>query len=117
MRLSVPGTTAAAKSMAEPGAAPAAGEARKKARGVQPGSFLNLMINSKHESSGRAVTNDEATAQAFTFLLAGYETTVRILPSSELHPSAQLMQCSQIHMHGTCAHLKNCLTGILGDTY
>jgi hypothetical protein len=43
---------------------------------VQPGSFLNLMINSKHEASGRAVTNDEATAQAFTFLLAGYETTV-----------------------------------------
>lgn len=43
---------------------------------MQPGSFLNLMINSKHEASGRAVTNDEATAQAFTFLLAGYETTV-----------------------------------------
>ncbi|EIE24557.1 cytochrome P450 [Coccomyxa subellipsoidea C-169] len=73
------GATAAAKITAEPGAAPAAGEARKKARGVQPGSFLNLMINSKHESSGRAVTNDEATAQAFTFLLAGYETTASAL--------------------------------------
>ncbi|KAK9909472.1 hypothetical protein WJX75_002811 [Coccomyxa subellipsoidea] len=72
------GVVTAAKAT-EPGAAPTVGEARKRARGVQPGSFLNLMINSKHEASGRAVTNDEATAQAFTFLLAGYETTASAL--------------------------------------
>ena len=50
-------------------------DARKKARGVQPGSFLSLMISSKHQD-GRGVSDDEATSQAFTFLLAGYETTV-----------------------------------------
>ncbi len=50
-------------------------EGRKKARGVQPGSFLSLMIDSKHQD-GRGVSDDEATSQAFTFLLAGYETTV-----------------------------------------
>ncbi|CAL8467564.1 g7102 [Coccomyxa elongata] len=61
------------------GPAPSAAEARKKARGVQPGSFLNLMINSKHESSGQTVSDAEATAQAFTFLLAGYETTASAL--------------------------------------
>ena len=50
-------------------------DARKKARGVQPGSFLSLMIGSKHQD-GRGVSDEEATSQAFTFLLAGYETTV-----------------------------------------
>ncbi|BDA42788.1 Cytochrome P450 3A24 [Coccomyxa sp. Obi] len=68
-----------AASAAAAGPAPSAAEARKKARGVQPGSFLNLMINSKHESSGSTVSDDEATAQAFTFLLAGYETTASAL--------------------------------------
>ncbi|KAK9909316.1 hypothetical protein WJX75_000424 [Coccomyxa subellipsoidea] len=53
-------------------------DARKKARGVQPGSFLSLMISSKHQD-GRGVSDDEATSQAFTFLLAGYETTASAL--------------------------------------
>lgn len=75
----MPGVSPAAS--AAPGSpAPSAAEARKKARGVQPGSFLNLMINSKHESSGQTVSDAEATAQAFTFLLAGYETTVSNCP-------------------------------------
>lgn len=56
-------------------------DARKKARGVQPGSFLSLMISSKHQD-GRGVSDDEATSQAFTFLLAGYETTVTPLDVS-----------------------------------
>ncbi len=56
-----------------------AADGRKKARGVQPGSFMSLMINSKHQD-GRGVSDEEAASQAFTFLLAGYETTVR--PSS-----------------------------------
>lgn len=52
-----------------------AADGRKRARGVQPGSFMSLMINSKHQD-GRGVSDEEATSQAFTFLLAGYETTV-----------------------------------------
>lgn len=46
-------------------------EAQKRARGVQPGSFLNLMINSRHQDSGEPFSDDVATSQAFTFLLAG----------------------------------------------
>jgi hypothetical protein len=45
-----------------------AGEARKKARAVEPGSFLNLMINSKH-SNGEPFSDLLASSQAFTFLL------------------------------------------------
>ena len=45
-----------------------AAEGRKKARGVQPGSFLNLMINSKH-SNGEPFSDLLASSQAFTFLL------------------------------------------------
>ena len=54
-----------------------AAEGRKKARGVQPGSFLNLMINSKH-SNGEPFSDLLASSQAFTFLL------VRKLPSGGL---------------------------------
>lgn len=45
-----------------------AAEGRKKARGVQPGSFLSLMINSKH-SNGEPFSDLLASSQAFTFLL------------------------------------------------
>ena len=45
-----------------------AADGRKKARGVQPGSFLNLMINSKH-SNGEPFSDLLASSQAFTFLL------------------------------------------------
>ena len=44
---------------------------RKRARGVEPGSFLSLMIGSRHQGSGRGFSDLEATSQAFTFLLAG----------------------------------------------
>jgi len=45
-----------------------AAEGRKKARAVEPGSFLNLMINSKH-SNGEPFSDLLASSQAFTFLL------------------------------------------------
>ena len=45
---------------------------RKRGRGVEPGSFLDLMIGSRHQGSGEGFTDMEATSQAFTFLLAGY---------------------------------------------
>ena len=45
-----------------------AAEGKKKPRGVQPGSFLNLMINSKH-SNGEPFSDLLASSQAFTFLL------------------------------------------------
>ena len=38
---------------------------------MQPGSFLSLMIGSKHQGSGRGFSDDETISQAFTFLLAG----------------------------------------------
>ena len=44
---------------------------RKRARGVEPGSFLSLMISSRHQESGKGFSDLEATSQAFTFLLAG----------------------------------------------
>ena len=40
----------------------------KRARAVEPGSFLNLMINSKH-SNGEPFSDLLASSQAFTFLL------------------------------------------------
>jgi len=74
-----------------------ASEGRKKARGVQPGSFLSLMINSKHESSGRGVSDVEATSQAFTFLLAGYETTVCF--SQTFHAIIRRMFIQSLYLH------------------
>lgn len=74
-----------------------AADGRKRARGVQTGSFMSLMINSKHQD-GRGVSDEEATSQAFTFLLAGYETTASALAftvySLAKHPekTARLLQ-------------------------
>ncbi len=48
-----------------------AADARRRARGVQPGSFLGLMLGSRHQGDGRAFSDDETASQAFTFLLAG----------------------------------------------
>ena len=54
---------AAGLSQQAPTAAPG-----KRARAVEPGSFLNLMINSKH-SNGEPFSDLLASSQAFTFLL------------------------------------------------
>ena len=54
---------AAGLSQQAPAAAPG-----KRARAVEPGSFLNLMINSKH-SNGEPFSDMLASSQAFTFLL------------------------------------------------
>ena len=49
-----------------------AADARRRARGVQPGSFLGLMMGSRHQGGdGRLFDDDEISSQAFTFLLAG----------------------------------------------
>ncbi len=45
--------------------------ARKKARAIKPGSFLSLLVNARHTDSGEPLSELEAAAQAFTFLLAG----------------------------------------------
>ena len=45
--------------------------ARKKARAIKPGSFLSLLVNARHTGSGEPLSELEAAAQAFTFLLAG----------------------------------------------
>lgn len=78
-----------------------AAESRKRARGVQPGSFLSLLINSRHQETGATFSDDEATSQAFTFLLAGYETTASALAftiySLAKHPekTEKLIQVSE----------------------
>ena len=45
--------------------------ARKKTRAIKPGSFLSLLVNARHVDSGEHLSELEAAAQAFTFLLAG----------------------------------------------
>ena len=60
-----------------------AGEARKKARAVEPGSFLNLMINSKH-SNGEPFSDMLTSSQAFTFLLA----SILAFPQYSVSPCA-----------------------------
>lgn len=79
-----------------------AADGRKKARGVQPGSFMSLMINSKHQD-GRGVSDEEATSQAFTFLLAGYETTVRLPSTPDLcRGCPALVPVAAGHAHYFC---------------
>ena len=57
----------------------------KKPRAVQPGSFLNLMINSKH-SNGEPFSDLLASSQAFTFLLVRCLLyTVPICTAWQLH--------------------------------
>ena len=48
-----------------------AAAARTKARTIRPGSFLSLLVNARHMDSGEHLTELEAAAQAYTFLLAG----------------------------------------------
>ncbi len=47
-----------------------AAAARKRARAIKPGSFLSLLVNARH-ADGAHLSELEAAAQAFTFLLAG----------------------------------------------
>ncbi len=84
-----------------------AGEARKKARAVEPGSFLKLMINSKH-SNGEPFSDLLASSQAFTFLLvripAFSQSTVTpcatAVPGQDLH-ALQAMQGRQVELHAS----------------
>ncbi|CAK0783443.1 hypothetical protein CVIRNUC_006642 [Coccomyxa viridis] len=57
-------------------AEPAAPRQRKA---LAPGSFLKHMLGSKHIASDQHFSDIEITAQAFIFLLAGYETTANTL--------------------------------------
>lgn len=59
------GKKEAAAGLSQPAPTAASG---KRARAVEPGSFLNLMINSKH-SNGEPFSDLLASSQAFTFLL------------------------------------------------
>lgn len=47
-----------------------AAAARKRDRAIKPGSFLSLLVNARH-TNGDHLSELEAAAQAFTFLLAG----------------------------------------------
>lgn len=73
---------AVAAGSAEPKQVSAPGQTqqpRKKSRAVQPGSFLALLMKAQHEKSGEPFSDTAIVAQAFTFLLAGYETTATAL--------------------------------------
>ncbi|KAI8476255.1 MAG: cytochrome P450, CYP711 clan [Monoraphidium minutum] len=75
---------AKAKAPAGAAAAPAAAEGDAPRRGgaadVEPGSFLGLLLRARDRESGAARFSDATiSAQASTFILAGYETTANAL--------------------------------------
>eukprot|EP00884_Botryococcus_braunii_P016297 jgi/Botrbrau1/3350/Bobra.0048s0044.1 len=71
------GTDAAGKGI-QISASSSFNEELKATRKVEKGGFLQLMVNAKHKD-GRPFTDPEIVEQAFTFLLAGYETTAATL--------------------------------------
>jgi len=60
----------AARAAGGPGDAAAHGGGAKRVRAIKPGSFLSLLVNARH-ASGEHLSELEAAAQAFDFLLAG----------------------------------------------
>lgn len=52
---------------------------RAQGKGVNPGSFLGLMLNTKDSTTGQPFQDDVIVAQSNTFILAGYETTANTL--------------------------------------
>ncbi|CAL8464544.1 g4079 [Coccomyxa elongata] len=70
---------AASASATDASAKPVDKLARKQARAVKPGSFMHLLMSSHHTTDGSSFTDTEIIAQAFIFLLAGYETTANTL--------------------------------------
>ena len=86
-----------------------AAEGRKKARGVQPGSFLNLMINSKH-SNGEPFSDLLASSQAFTFLLVRVLLCISSCTAWRVHashsPACATSMCLQ-----ECGIAAKCWTG------
>ncbi len=60
----------AARAAGGPGDAAAHGGGAKRARAIKPGSFLSLLVSARH-ASGAHLSELEAAAQAFDFLLAG----------------------------------------------
>ena len=67
-----------------------AAAARTQARAIKPGSFLSLLVNARHTDSGEHLTELEAAAQAYTFLLAGAPclelTVIRTVLLAGVHP-------------------------------
>ncbi|KAK9828027.1 hypothetical protein WJX81_001818 [Elliptochloris bilobata] len=70
--------------------------ARKRARAIKPGSFLSLLVNARHVDSGEPLSELEAAAQAFTFLLAGYETTASALAFTVYCIAANPDKCEKL---------------------
>lgn len=52
---------------------------RAQGKGVNPGSFLGLMLSTRDSSTGKPFADDVIVAQSNTFILAGYETTANTL--------------------------------------
>ena len=84
--------------------------ARKKARAIKPGSFLSLLVNARHTDSGEPLSEMEAAAQAFTFLLAGAQVMCSVCELI-LTCTEEVRHCVAAHCmpsHSLCATLQGC---------
>ncbi|KIZ06916.1 cytochrome P450 [Monoraphidium neglectum] len=100
------------------GAAAAAAQPQDKPRprgatDVEPGSFLGLLLRARDRASGAAKFSDASiTAQASTFILAGYETTANALSYAvyniALSPRVQERLHAEIDAFGRTRQASTC---------
>ena len=102
-------TTATASTADSPPAAPTSSAAAARSKrapgvGVDPGSFLGLMLNARSKETGQQLGDKIVVAQSNTFILAGYETTANTLAFSiyniAAHPEVQRRVLEEIDAYG-----------------
>eukprot|EP00775_Hariotina_reticulata_P006333 gene6333-6567_t len=80
------------------------GVRRAAGLGIQPGSFLGLMLSARNRASGNHLTDVQVIAQSNTFILAGYETTANTLLycvyNIAAHPKVQERLLQEIDAYG-----------------
>jgi cytochrome P450 len=72
--------------------------------GVDPGSFLGLMLSARSRETGEQLGDKTVVAQSNTFILAGYETTANTLAfciyNIAAHPEVQQRVLEEIDSYG-----------------
>ncbi|CAL5225498.1 g8326 [Coccomyxa viridis] len=73
-------------------------------RGVQPGSFIDLLMRAKDKTTGQGFTDLEIANQGFVMVLAGYETTGNALGFAlyllAAHPAQQQKLVEEVRKFG-----------------